>query len=384
MPIGATVACLLAGFLQDGLGRRITLIVASIVYMGSTILSFFANGFIMLAAGRLITGLAIGIFSSTVPMYISELSPPHLRGTLVTLNQVCICTGVLYGYLMDKLLTPKWRWEFVSGFPIAVLVFLAFIFITPFSPRWLMSRGRTDEARKVLMRIRGGNLAVVEDELQGISNAISLASNAEGRWAKLRERHVIWGIAIGVIAALMQQWCGVNAVNAYAQDIFAAAGFNTSDASTQAIYIGVAKLAFVIVALFLMDRLGRKPLLLIGCVGMAFSCVALALSFQLSSKPFPKSVGYTASASLILYMAFFEISLGPVLWLLLSELYPLQVKGVAMSVGSFTCWLMTYVFASVIFWECITIIFLFYFIFFFIFLQLCCNTSISTYESRSR
>ena len=243
---------------------------------------------------------------------------------------------------LDKALTPRWRWELVAGVPIALAALLAFLFVTPYSPRWLMSRGRDDEARAVLLRIRGGRAGEVDEEMLAIGAAIR-ATSAGDRWAKLRERHVLWGVAIGVIAALMQQWCGVNAVNAYAQDIFVDAGFSASDSTTQAIYIGVAKLFFVIVALALMDRLGRKPLLLIGCAGMGVSLLALALSFQLSAQPFPRSVGLTASASLILFMAFFEISLGPVLWLLLSELYPLQVKGVAMSVGSFTCWLMTYV-----------------------------------------
>ena len=341
MPLGATAACLFAGLLQDGLGRRVTLILATLLYLGSVAISFFATGYAMLVAGRLVTGVSIGTLSSTVPMYIAELAPPHLRGTLVTLNQVCICTGVLFGYAMDKALTPHWRWELASGAPLAVAVLLAFIFVTPYSPRWLMARGRDDEARTVLLRLRGGRTREVAAEMALIADAIAQGGGA-GRWAKLTERHVLWGVAIGVIAALMQQWCGVNAVNAYAQDIFEAAGFSASAAATQAIYIGVAKLLFVIVALYLMDRAGRKPLLLIGAAGMAATLIALALTFQVAPNPFPPGVGYLASASLVLYMAFFEISLGPVLWLLLSELYPLKVKGVAMSVGAFTCWLMTF------------------------------------------
>ena len=342
MPIGATAACLVAGLLQDGLGRRVTLVLASVVYIASALLAHWSVGFAMLAGARLLTGVSIGVFSSTVPMYIAELAPPQLRGTLVTLNQVSICTGILLGYVVDKFLTPYWRWELVAGVPIAVTVLLCFLFVTPFSPRWLLANGRSDEARAVLLRIRGGRETEVEAEMASIEAAIALTAGA-GRWAKLRERHVVWGIAIGVMAALMQQWCGINAVNAYAQEIFADAGFSASDATTQAIYIGVAKLVFVVVALALMDRLGRKPLLLIGSAGMTAALLVLALSFQLNTRPFTKSVGYTASASLILFMAFFEVSLGPVLWLLLSELYPLQVKGVAMSIGSFTCWLMTYV-----------------------------------------
>ena len=341
MPLGATAACLFVGLLQDGLGRRITLILATTLYLGSVAIEHWALGYGMLVAGRVITGVAIGTLSSTVPMYIAELSPPHLRGTLVTLNQVCICVGVLLGYGMDKALSPNWRWELASGAPIALATLLAFIFVTPYSPRWLMTRGRDDEARAVLLRLRGGRQREVAVEMALIAEAVAAGGSA-GRWAKLMEPHVRWGVAIGVVAALMQQWCGVNAVNAYAQDIFEAAGFSSSAAATQAIYIGVAKLAFVIVALYLMDRVGRKPLLLIGAAGMAATLLALGLTFQLAPNPFPTAAGGIASASLVLYMAFFEVSLGPVLWLLLSELYPIKVKGVAMSVGAFTCWLMTF------------------------------------------
>ena len=164
------------------------------------------------------------------------------------------------------------------------------------------------------------------------------------RWAKVGERHVIWSIFIGIMAATMQQWSGVNAVNMYTADVFKAAGFSGTLASQLPILIGVAKLVFVIVALFLMDRVGRRPLLLVGSAGMVV-CM-LVLGYALTPSPVPRALGYVATAALCLYMAFFEISLGPVMWLLLSELFPLQVKGIAMSIGSFTCWLWTCVVAQ--------------------------------------
>jgi len=341
MPIGATVGVFFAGFLQDFLGRRRSLILSCILYIGAVIVSYTADSFTQLAVGRVLTGLTIGVFSSTVPMFIAELSPPAVRGSLVTVNQVCICSGILLGYGATKALTPKWRIEFIAGVPLAGILLLAFIFITPYSPRWLMTKDREEEAREILIRIRGGDVAVAEAELESIRTAIGI-TRASNPYVKLREPHVVWAVAIGVMAATMQQWCGVNAVNAYAQDIFISAGATKSAAATDAIYIGVAKLGFVIVALILMDRVGRKPLLLAGCAGMAISLLGLGLALQLAPNPMPSSTGLIATVALVLFMAFFEISLGPVLWLLLSELYPVQVKGIAMSIGSTTCWFFTY------------------------------------------
>jgi len=282
--------------------------------------------------------MVIGVFSSTVPMYVAELSPPAIRGALVTVNQVAVCTGILLGYVSSAVLTPGWRAQFAAATPLAAALLLSFVFVTPFSPRWLMSKGREEEARAVLLRIRGGEEgdAAVEAELAGVRESCAVAAAAAGsKYALLLEPHTRWGVTIGVMGAIMQQWVGVNAVNGFAPAIFEAAGSTPAEAHVQTIYIGVAKLVFVVVALLLMDRVGRKPLLLVGCAGMAASSALLAASYQL---PGSNSL---AVASLVLYMAFFEISLGPILWLLLSELYPVQVKGVAMSVGATTCWLMT-------------------------------------------
>ena len=348
LPAGATAACLAAGALQEGLGRRRTLALCCAAYVAAAAVSFLAQSYAMLAAGRVLTGLSIGVFSSTAPMYIAELAPPARRGQLVTVNQVCICTGVLLGYLASAVI-PSWRWQLVCATPLAALLCAVFWFLMPFSPRWLMTKGREDEARAVLQRLRAGEGdAAVEAELDGIRAACATMSGAgagAARMAKLRERHVIWAIAIGVVMATMQQWSGVNAVNMYTSDVFKAAGFTGALVTQLPILIGVAKLVFVIVALALMDRVGRRPLLLVGSAGMVV-CLA-ALGYALSPSPVPRELGILATAALVLYMAFFEVSLGPVLWLLLSELFPLQVKGLAMSIGSFTCWLWTCVVAQV-------------------------------------
>ena len=278
--------------------------------------------------------------------YIAELAPKHLRGKLVTVNQVAICTGILLGYCSCKALGSQWRIMLCAGAPLAILLFLSFIFITPFSPRWLMSKGRVDEARKVLTVIRGAgfsksgdNSAAVDGEIDEIEATLAEARSVSVS-AVFALPHVRWSIVVGVTMAFIQQFTGVNAVNTYAPEVLESAGFDASDSTTFAIYIGVSKLVFVIVALALMDKIGRKTLLLTGMSGMGV-CVAL-LSYLLSlPTPVPTWRALLSAVSLFGFMAFFEISAGPVLWLLLSELYPLSIRGVAMSIAATSCWVFT-------------------------------------------
>jgi len=301
LPAGATAACLFAGFFQELLGRRRTLALCCAAYIAATLVSFTAQSYLQLAAGRVLTGLSIGVFSSTTPMYIAELAPPARRGQLVTMNQVMICTGVLLGYLASALMPSNWRWQLLSGAPLAAVLCAVFLLFMPFSPRWLMMKGREDEARAVLEQLRAGEAdGVVAAELDGIREACASLGGADAGaqfWAKLRERHVLWSIAIGCVAATMQQWSGVNAVNMYTSDVFKAAGFSGPLLTQLPILIGVAKLVFVIVALALMDRVGRKPLLLVGCAGMVASLGALG--FALQSSPVPRDLGILATASLV-------------------------------------------------------------------------------------
>lgn len=338
--IGATVGASLAGFPQDWLGRRLTLVIACVVYGGAVTVSVTSASFAQLCAGRLITGLAIGLFSSTGPMYISELAPPAIRGSLVTVNQVCICVGILFGFAVGKIFpTTQWRYMLAFALPVAALLLLAFAFVTPFSPRWLVTKGRSDEARGVLLRIRttrgadddseeaAAERSAVDAELASIEKTVQEMATVS-RSEVMAQPWVRWAVIVGVTLSFMQQWTGVNTVNAYAPDVLKDAGFSAADSITQSIYIGVVKLAFVIVALVLMDRLGRRLLLLVGTAGMAVSLGCLATALLVHAPPF-----FTAG-SLFLYMAFFEISLGPVMWLMLSELYPLSVRGMAMSIGA--------------------------------------------------
>lgn len=336
MALGGTLGVILVGFLQDRIGRRFTLVCSCFFYIGSALVSHFASSWQMLAAGRFLTGVALGASSSTAPMFIGELAPPALRGALVTVNQTMICLGSLIGFGASKLLTPDWRTCFIAGTPLAGVLILALLFITPFSPRWLIMKGRVEEARAVLVRIRPAG-ADVNSEVETIIASVEAVRGVR-LIAAMQERHVAWAVAIGVIAATMQQFCGVSAVNTFAPDIFATAGFDASDAITQSVILGAAKLTFVLVALVLMDRAGRRLLLLIGCAGMTASLMALALILKFAPSPVPRPFGYAATGSLVGFFASFEISFGPVLWVLLAELFPLHVKAAGMAIGTGFAW----------------------------------------------
>lgn len=364
MPVGGIIGCIIAGPLVDYIGRRFTLVITCGAYIGTAAVSFTAGGFAQLAAGRVLTGLCIGIFSSTVPMYIAELSPLHIRGRLVTVNQVCICTGILLGYGADLALSPNWRWCFFAATPLAALLLLAFLFVAPFSPRWLASKGRLEEARAILVRLRGSE-AQADEEMAAIAAAVASTAPAAaaagageggrpsccrvgGVFANFTEPYLLWAVAIGVMLSLIQQWTGINAVNAYAQNILASAGFSASESKLQAVFIGVVKLVMVVVALALMDATGRRTMLLWGTAGMGVSLAILAACLQVAAQSAVVStaISYSSAGALFLYMGFFEMSLGPVLWLLLSELYPTSVRGIAMSIGSCACWLFTFMVAQ--------------------------------------
>lgn len=265
-------------------------------------------------------------------------------------------------------LSPAWKWQFFAGVPLAALLLCAFVTITPYSPRWLVTKGRVEEARRILVGLRGDE-GLADAELANIEHTVAETASTD-IWPQLSQRHVVWAVALGVILSFIQQWSGCNAVNACealarprhraawcphatpvapwlppladAQTIFAHAGFSAADSKMQAIYIGVCKLVFVLVALALVDRAGRRALLLWGTALMA-AALAVFTSMQvlLDRGEATQAISYTAAGSIMLYMAAFEISCGPILWILLSELYPLGVRGVAMSIGSTSCWLWT-------------------------------------------
>ena len=331
--LGAVAGAAFGGKLADALGRRKLLIQVAILFIIGAIGTALAPSPTLLAIGRVVVGVAIGIASFTAPLYISEVSPPAIRGKLVSLNQLMITLGIVVSYLADYGLADKeaWRWMFGLA-AIPALILLIGLFFVPESPRWLMSRSQDDQARAVLQRIRESG--DVSAELAEIKADLSLQ---EGGWRELLNVSLRRPLIIGIGLAAFQQFTGINTVIYYAPTIFQLAGLRSASAAILAtVGVGLVNVLLTIVALRLLDRVGRRPLLLWGLVGMVISLGVLGAAFLFaSSSPI---VAWLAVISLALYVACFAIGLGPVFWLLISEIYPLKIRGRAMGVATMMNW----------------------------------------------
>jgi len=331
--LGAVAGAAFGGKLADALGRRKLLIQVAILFIIGAIGTALAPSPTLLAIGRVVVGVAIGIASFTAPLYISEVSPPAIRGKLVSLNQLMITLGIVVSYLADYGLADKqaWRWMFGLAAIPALILLIGLLFV-PESPRWLMGRSHEDQARAVLQRIRESG--DVSAELAEIKSDLSLQ---EGSWRELLNASLRRPLIIGIGLAIFQQFTGINTVIYYAPTIFQLAGLHSASAAILAtVGVGVVNVLLTIVALRMLDRAGRRPLLLWGLVGMVISLGVLGGAFLLAgSSPI---VAWLAVISLAVYVACFAIGLGPVFWLLISEIYPLKIRGRAMGVATMMNW----------------------------------------------
>eukprot|EP00054_Salpingoeca_dolichothecata_P008538 m.48477 g.48477 ORF g.48477 m.48477 type:complete len:505 (-) comp17796_c0_seq1:132-1646(-) len=357
---GCLLGAALCGNLLDRFGRRGCLVVASCTYLLGVDVSFLCKVYVELVFGRMITGMATGVAASVVPLYIAELSPARIRGGLVSINQLIVCVGVLGGFVsadvwncanqksandnhyhinVDRYCvhwgTSAWRWMLVTAVPIASLLLIAFLFFAPSSPRWLMSKNRRHEAEASLRSVCP---QATEQQVQFMLRQIEGTLEAQtSNWAALLQPNVFYCVKIGGILSAIQQFTGVNAVNFYCQSVLTSAGFSKDQAFFFSIFIGVSKVVFVSAAVLFIDRAGRRVLLMIGTTGMAISTLVLASVFQYKLEhhgEMSTGLGYLALVCLIAFMAFFEIGLGPAVWLLLSEIFPLQVRSKAMAVSA--------------------------------------------------
>ena len=323
--IGAAVGALSGGRLADVFGRRLTLLITALIFVVGALVCAASPSLAMLAIGRLIVGLGIGLATGTVPIYISEVSPPQTRGWQVSLFQLAITIGILAAYLVDYVFSgsSRWRWMLGIAFVPGAILGLGMLRM-PESPRWLAERGQSHLARRVLARIRGTEN--IESEWLEIQKTLAEAEE-RGHFSDLFNPSVRMALVIGIGLAIFQQVTGINTVIYYAPLIVQSAGISTASGAILATAgIGLVNVMMTIVAMWLIDYAGRRPLLLIGIAGMILSLGVLGFVFLM---PTGGVLAWLAVVTLMVYVASFAISLGPIFWLLIAEIYPLKVRGIA-------------------------------------------------------
>ncbi len=337
--IGAVTGALIGGPTADRFGRRRTVLLAAAVFLIGALAAAFAPSAGFLIFARFILGLGVGLASLVVPLYIAEIAPPDTRGALVSLNQLMITIGILVSYLVGVAFTPIEGWRYMFGVAVIPAVILGVgMFFLPETPRWLYENGFAERARNVLRRTLGGNEAEVEREIEEIEEIRRVEEEQERvGYAELLQPFLRPALIIGIGLAIFQQITGINTVIYYAPTTLEAAGFSPGGAIVAtSLGVGVVNVGFTVLAVWLIDKLGRRPLLLIGVAGMVVSLFMLGLVFRLGADS--PSLGVLATVCLALYIASFAISLGPVFWLMISEIYPLNIRGKAMSMASLANW----------------------------------------------
>lgn len=333
--IGAVVGALFTGRITDYLGRKKVIIASALVFGTGAIWTGFAPNVPMLMISRFYLGLAIGVSSFAVPLYISEISPTKIRGTLVSMFQLLITVGILAAYLSDRAFADNsnlesWRpMLWVGVFP--ALILLIGMFFLPETARWLMSKGREEEGRKILEKTEDPKLLekVIEDMKQDIAKDKSQAD-----WKAILQPWLRNALIIAAGIMFFQQFVGINTVIYYSPKIFLAAGFQGAESAIAAsVIVGVVNVVFTIVSLFVIDRLGRRKLYFIGVAGIFFSLIGMGLGFVL-----PGAGKWFLVISMLVYIAFFAISLGPLGWLIITEVFPTKVRGLGSSIGSLSNW----------------------------------------------
>jgi sugar porter (SP) family MFS transporter len=332
--IGAVVGAALSGFSADALSRRRTKIISGSIYVVGAIASAVSQTSAELIAARFVLGIAVGAASFVSPMYISELAPKRIRGGVTSFNQLMVVAGIFIAYVVNWALKDvggDWRWMLGLG-AVPGMALAIGMFFQPYSPRWLVEHDRKDEARDVLQRARGEN-ADVDDELEEIEEAASEEGGVRDLWSPRVRAMVV----VGLVLAVAQQLIGVNTVIYYAPTILKFTGLSSGSAITEALSVGITNLVFTGVAILVLDRIGRRPLLITGTIGCIVTLGALGAFF---ASPWLQShASWLALASLIGYIACYAIGLGPVFWLMISEIFPLRVKSAAMSTSTIANWI---------------------------------------------
>jgi len=358
LSLTAAVGMLAAGPLSDRLGRRPVLQIAAVLFAVSAVASAVAPDYVTLVVARMLGGFGVGAALIVAPMYIAEMAPPASRGRFVSFNQLNIVVGISAAFFSNYLILTlgesggawsealrldEWNWRWMLGIEaLPAVAYLLALSLVPESPRWLVMRGRDAEATAVLGRVAGAGAVAVLREVKE-----SIAAEAElGRatWRVLLNPSLRLVMTIGIVIGILQQVSGINAVFFYAPMIFEQSGIGTNAAFMQAALVGLVNLVFTVVAMAVIDRVGRRPLLIFGLSGIATCMLLLAWGFSAGEGAHPRLILF----GIMGFVASFAVSLGPVMWVLFAELFPNRVRGVAISfvglVNSATAFLVTLVF----------------------------------------
>ncbi|MEW6145653.1 MAG: sugar porter family MFS transporter [Thermodesulfobacteriota bacterium] len=336
--IGGIIGAFINGVFADRLGRKLTVQGAALLFIAGAAGSALSPSAGALLVSRFILGLALGAVSASAPLYIAEISPASGRGRLVTYFQLAITIGILLGYFIDRSLTVSGDWRFMLGTSvIPATVLLSGMFILPPSPRWLIKMGREEAARKTLLKISGGDEALTDSELNDIRHVLSMETN--GGFAYMLRPPVSRALVTGVGLFLIQQFVGINTVMYYAPSLFREAGMESHDSAILAtVSVGVMNVLATFIAVWLIDKAGRKPLLYAGLTGMLVSLTAIGGVFALGGSGGGLETGKATVITVWIYIACFAFSLGPVPWIIMTEIFPLNVRGRAVSIATMSSW----------------------------------------------
>ncbi len=355
--IGCLVGALVSGGLSDKYGRKRLLILAALIFTVTSLGIGLSTDFLSFVVWRIAGGVAIGLASNLSPMYISEIAPAHMRGKLVSINQLTIVIGILLAQVVNVLIADTmpanlteeaitnswnaqtgWRWMFAAT-SVPAAVFFVSMFFAPESPRWLAKNGKPEKARRILARIGGEEYA-----LQAVRNIEATLANETKKvdFGELLDPRMRRVLVLGIVLAVFQQWCGINVIFNYAEEIFAAAGYDISDTLLNIAWTGTTNIVFTLVALAIVDRRGRRFLLLTGAAGLALIYILLGAGFSLGVGGLPMLLTVLAA------IGCYAMSLAPVVWVVIAEIFPNRIRGAAMSVAVaslwLACFLLTYTF----------------------------------------
>jgi sugar porter (SP) family MFS transporter len=331
LALGCIVGCLIAGKLSERLGRRPGLIAAALIFTASSLGMAFSSSLPVFLVMRFAAGIGVGMASMLSPMYIAEISPANVRGRNVAINQLTVVIGILVTNLVNYALSDNgpdsWRWMFGLGCIPSLIFFLGVLWL-PESPRWLAKANKLEEAKAVLTKI--GDAAFAESTMTDIKH--SLIGAVKESYAAVFQKAVRPAVLVGITLAVFQQLCGINIVFNYTSTIFASVGANLNRQLFETVSIGIVNLIFTLLAMWQIDKLGRKPLMLIGSLGLSVLYILLAVALQQHF-----NAGFV-SVIVLFSIAFYATSLAPVTWVLISEIFPNKIRGMATSVSIVSLW----------------------------------------------